>query len=444
MLIHSDIGPSQLLLLSLTLCYSSAYIIHIPNYSDRLLSGNRNNYNKLYHGQKATNNVPINQAPELIGIGSVGDISDLRNPLNNKPGQKHVEFPYHVVESGAAVKDTKAKELDLLLDELMEENREELNKKQFLRFRGKRGAKRKPKEEGGDGAEGEGGEGGDAEPATDAPPTTTAAPVKPKISNNASSSSFAEKGDAMANTVARDGGSSVANAATMGGKGNALSRSLATGSGNSKAGAHAADGGNATSMAKAKEGNATTTAFTKGGGAAFAGSETAAKGDSVASALSLQGGASRAEAKSKDGNAMATAIQGGDRPEMEDPFDDPFFKSNQRGGRKRRSAESQFSPENSILDSLFFSKKEEVPVITITIDGQDNGLGSYAIPKSAAHSANVHQKSENKKVETVAGDFGGGQAFLIIIPPYAVPSDRRKVYLPRLVDDIHGAWPLII
>lgn len=148
MLIHTDIGPSQLLLLSLTLCYSSAYIIHIPNYSDRLLSGNRNNNNKIYHGLKATNNVPTKQATELIGIGSVGDLSDLRNPLNNKQGQKDDDFPKYVLDFGTAVKDTKASELDLLLDELLEENREDPLKKQFLRFRGKRGAKRKSKEGG--------------------------------------------------------------------------------------------------------------------------------------------------------------------------------------------------------------------------------------------------------------------------------------------------------
>lgn len=134
------------------------------------------------------------------------------------------------------------------------------------------------------------------------------------------------------------------------------------------------------------EGNATTTAFTKGGGAAFAGSETASKGDSVASALSLQGGASRAEAKSKDGNAMATAIQGGDKPEMEDPFDDPFFKSNNRNGRKRRSVEEQFFPEAEFVSFLKKEneKEEELPVITITIDGQgmeqNNGLGTKDIP----------------------------------------------------------------
>lgn len=137
------------------------------------------------------------------------------------------------------------------------------------------------------------------------------------------------------------------------------------------------------------EGNATTTSFTKGGGAAFAGSETGAQGDSVASALSLQGGASRAEAKSKDGNAMATAIQGGDKPDMEDPFDDPFFKSNNRNGRKRRMVE-QLSSETSELDFVSFSKIEDDgkegsgPVITITIDEQGheetNPLGPKNIP----------------------------------------------------------------
>ncbi len=73
------------------------------------------------------------------------------------------------------------------------------------------------------------------------------------------------------------------------------------------------------------KGNVTTTSFSRAGEAAFASSEAAAKGDSVASALSLQGGSSRAEAKSTDGNSMATAIQGGDRPDMKDPFDDTFF-----------------------------------------------------------------------------------------------------------------------
>ncbi len=83
---------------------------------------------------------------------------------------------------------------------------------------------------------------------------------------------------------------------------------------------------------------------------------------------------------------MATAIQGGDRPEMEDPFDDPFFKSNNRNGRKRRNVEEQFSPENPELDSISFLKngKEDVSIITITIDGQgmeqDNGLGTKDIP----------------------------------------------------------------
>ncbi len=145
MLIRTDIGPSQLLLLSLTLCYSSAYLIHIPNYSDRLLSGNRNNYNKIYHGQKTTNNVPTKQAIELIGVGSVDDISDSSNPLNKKLGRKDEGFPEYVLEVGPAVKDGKASELDLLLDELLQEKREAPNEKKFLRFRGKRGARRKGK-----------------------------------------------------------------------------------------------------------------------------------------------------------------------------------------------------------------------------------------------------------------------------------------------------------
>lgn len=142
MLIRTNIGPSQLLLLSLTLCYTSAYIIHIPNIPERLLSGNRNNHNKIYHGPKASNNVPTKQATELIGIGPVGTISDLRDPLNNKLGQKDEDVAKNVPEIGV-VKDTKASQLDLLLDELLEANREDPNAKKFLRFRGKRGAKRK-------------------------------------------------------------------------------------------------------------------------------------------------------------------------------------------------------------------------------------------------------------------------------------------------------------
>ncbi len=138
--------PSQLLLLYLTLCYT--YLIHIPNYSDRRLSKNINNYYyKIHHGPKAFNNVPTKQATELTRIGSAVDITNLDNPLKNKLGLTDKGFLEHVMQVRKSVSFGKASELDLLFDKAaLQEKMEAPNEKYIKRFRGKRSTKKKQNE----------------------------------------------------------------------------------------------------------------------------------------------------------------------------------------------------------------------------------------------------------------------------------------------------------